>query len=211
MKLSKLISPCRHPLVALSTGIILGAIIIFGIRFVSYAPANIHYHANFEVYLNGERQAFKDPRYYQEVAICSTGQGITVPQARAHLHDADNSAIHIHDHAVTWGQFFNNLGWVIGPDFIETDNNTLYREDATSKLHIYINDQDYTGLTNLTNTIIKDKDRLLISYGNQDETMLLSEAKAVPSTASMYDTSHDPASCAGDEKVTLLDRFKHLF
>ncbi|MDL2341678.1 MAG: hypothetical protein QFB87_01190 [Patescibacteria group bacterium] len=209
LKLNSAVS--KNPVASLIYGLVLGAILVLGIRFATYAPEHIHYHANFAVYINGQQELFKEPRYYQEVAICSKGRGITVPEARVHLHDNDNSAIHVHDHAVTWGQFFNNLGWNIGSDFIQTADSTMYRADGTNKLHIFINNQDYTDLTNLANTVIKDKDRLLISYGNQDDATLLKEAKAVSSSAAKYDVSKDPASCAGAETVTLHDRLKHLF
>ena len=202
---------CQHPVTALVSGLLLGALLILGIRFATYKSDGTHYHANFAVYLNGTREEFKNPRYYQEEAICSKGQGITSPEARAHLHDADNSVIHVHDHAVTWGQLFNNIGWSIGTDFVQTDNGTIYREDATNKLHIYFNNQDYTGLTSIANRVIKDKDRLLVSYGNLDDATLMQEAKAVLSTAAAEDASKDPAACASNKAVSFSDRLHHLF
>lgn len=193
------------------SGFIFGSLLLLAIRFATYAPEHTHYHANFAVYINGQRETFKNPIYYQEAAICSKGQAITKPEARAHLHDNDNSAIHVHDHAVTWGQFFNNLGWNVGSDFIQTDTNTMYREDGTNKLHIYINEQDYTGITTLTNTVIKDKDRLLLSYGTQDTASLVTEARAVSHSAARYDASRDPANCTGHDQPTISERLHHLF
>jgi len=193
-----------------AVSLVLGALIILGIRFFTYKPDQVHYHANFAVYLNGVREQFKGPQYYQEVAICSSTNGITIPQQRAHMHDGINSVIHVHDHAVTWGQFFENLGWYVGPDFIETDNGTMYRTDDTNKLNIILNGQDYTGLTPITDMVIKDKARLLVSFGNIDNSTLQKEYKSVPATAAHYDAAKDPASCAGTEKVTAKDRFKHL-
>ena len=210
MALKNPLTYCKHPVTALVSGIIIGTLVILGIRLATYSPERVHYHANFAVYLNGTREQFKSPRYYEEVAICSQGRGITTPEARAHLHDSDNSAIHIHDHAVTWGQFFNNIGWSIGPDFIQTDNGVSYREADASKLHIFINNQDYTGLTSIANRVIKDKDRLLVSYGNQDDATLMKEAAVVPATAAAHDASKDPASCAGAEAVTFKERLQHL-
>lgn len=195
----------------LSSGLILGALIILGIRFFTYSPDQVHYHANFAVYINGKREEFKGPQYYQEVAICSSTTGITIPQQRAHMHDDINSVIHIHDHAVTWGQFFENFGWYVGPDFIQKDDGTRYVADDTNKLNIIINGQDYTGLQAITNNVIKDRDRLLLSFGDIDSKTLDKEFKSVPSTAKHYDESKDPASCAGSEKVTTKVRLHHLF
>ncbi|MDB5175654.1 MAG: hypothetical protein JWM81_512 [Candidatus Saccharibacteria bacterium] len=210
----KIITFLKRPAVLLIAGILIGVLAVLIIRFATYSPNNehTHYHANFAVFINGQREEFKAARYYQEVSICATGKGITIPQQRAHMHDNINSAIHVHDHAVTWGQFFENLGWYIGPDFIEKDDGTMYREDATNKLHLIIDGQDYTGITTLTNTVIKDQSRVLISFGNIDATTLTTEFKAVPSTAKHLDETPDPASCSGSEEtVTTTDRLKHLF
>jgi hypothetical protein len=112
---------------------------------------------------------------------------------------------------VTWGQFFENLGWYVGPDFIQKDDGTRYVADDTNKLNVVINGQDYTGLQAITNEVINDRDRLLLSFGNIDQKTLDQEFKSVPSTAKHYDESKDPASCSGSEKVTLKDRLHHLF
>jgi len=192
-------------------GLLVGALIILVIRFFTYSPVQVHYHANFAVYLNGQRQEFKGPQYYQEVAICSATTSIAIPQQRAHMHDNINSVVHVHDHAVTWGQFFENLGWFVGPNFIQTDSGAMYTASGADKLHILINDQDYTDLTPITNMVIKDKSRLLVSFGDLSDQQLQAEYKTVPSTAARYDADKDPASCSGTENTTFSGRLHHLF
>lgn len=115
-------------------GLLLGVVVLLAIRFVTYNPPSVHYHANFAVYIDGQRELFKGPQYYQEVAACTLTDSISLPQQRAHMHDNINSVVHVHDHAVTWGQFFENLGWYIGPNFIETADGTLYGENGQNKL-----------------------------------------------------------------------------
>jgi hypothetical protein len=192
-------------------GLILGALAMLAIRFFTYKPVQVHYHANFAVYINGQREEFKGAQYYQEVAICSSTNSISIPQQRAHMHDNINSVVHVHDHAVTWGQFFENLGWFVGPSFIQTDSGATYTENGAAKLHILINGQDYTDLTAITNMLIKDKSRLLVSFGDINDQTIQQEYKTVPSTAAKYDAEKDPASCSGAESVTTTDRLHHLF
>jgi hypothetical protein len=199
------------PLSMLLLGFLLATLVLLGIRFLTYKPDQVHYHANFAVYINGQREQFKDPSYYQEVAICSSTTGITAPQQRAHMHDQISDTVHVHDHAVTWGQFFENLGWYIGPDFLVTKDGTKYVADDSDQLHIIIDGQDYTGLTSITNLVIKDRSRLLVSFGNADDATLQKQFQSVPSTAKHNDETQDPASCAGSEKVTVSQRLHHLF
>jgi hypothetical protein len=190
-------------------GLLVGILVILGIRFITYkAPAETHYHANFAVFINGKQENFKNPQFYEEVKVCSL-HGST-PQARVHMHDETPGVIHVHDEAVTWGQFFENLGWVIGPDFIRTTD-TLYTADDTNKLNLVLNGQNLTGLTSITDQVIQDRDRLLVSFGPSDQPALDSEYKIVPNNAGHFDTTKDPASCQGAETTTTSDRLKHLF
>lgn len=188
-------------------GLLLGAFIVLAVRFITYAPTETHYHANFAVYINGQQEPFKDPKYYQEVTLCSL-HGST-PLSRAHMHDEVPGVIHVHDQAVTWGQFFENLGWGIGPNYLY-DGSTLHVGDGSAQLNIELNGQNLTGLTDISDQVIQDKDRLLVSFGNIDPQTLSSEYKTVPTSAAQYDKQKDPSSCKGPEDVTLADRFKHL-
>jgi len=198
--------------VLVAAGLLLGALIVLAIRFATYSnPNHTHYHANFAVYINGQRQTFASPTYYQEVTAC-TVSGTIQPEQRAHMHDNINSLVHVHDDGVTWGQFFENLGWYVGPDFIQTRDGTMYKADGINKLHVILNGDDYTGLAPITNQVIGDDDRLLLSFGDASNTDLQKQYKSVPSTAHHYDITKDPASCAGQmEKVTFHDRLHHLF
>ncbi len=206
--MKKLLKSARFLFVA---GLLLGALIVIAIRFATYSVHQTHYHANFAVYINGQRQEFKGPQYYQEVAACVV-HGTIQPAQRAHMHDNTNSVIHVHDDGVTWQQFFNNIGWTLGPNFIQDDQSNTYTEDDTNKLNVMLNGQNLTDLTNIANQTIKDEDRMLISFGNIDTTTLQQEFETVPATAHHYDITPDPASCSGQmEQVTTSDRLHHLF
>jgi hypothetical protein len=190
-------------------GLLLGALVILGIRFATYSPHKVHYHANFAVYINGQQEKFKDPTYYEEVNICNL-KGTLTPQARTHMHDEEAGVVHVHDDAVTWGDFFANLGWVLGPDFIRT-RTKLYVTDDTNKLNIILNGQNLTDLSSIANQVIQDRDRLLVSYGPDDQITLAAQYKTVPSNAAEVDKRQDPSTCSGGDKVTPGDRLRHSF
>jgi hypothetical protein len=195
----------------LAAGIVLGALAVGVIRFATYSgPQQTHYHANFAVYLNGKREQFANPAYYEEISAC-TVSGTIQPAQRAHMHDNINSVVHVHDDGVTWGQFFENLNWYVGPNFIQTRDGIMYHAAGSQKLHVMLNGDDLTGLGAITNQVIGDDDRLLISFGDISDTSLQKEYKTVPATAHHYDITNDPASCAGQmQKVTVSERLHHL-
>ena len=191
-------------------GILVGMFIILGIRFVAYKAEDIHYHANFVLYINGQREEFKNPRYYTEVNLC-TADNAMIPATRVHMHDGINDVIHVEASSVTWGAFFENLGWTFGPTAIITPDGTVYSEYGDNKLNLTLNGLDYTDMGGLANTVIRDKDRLLISYGNIDRAVLSSEYNSVASNAQKYDLSKDPKSCGSHDSATMKTKFEHMF
>lgn len=198
----------RHTIVAGVIGAVVGVTALLGARFVTYQKPYVHYHANFAVYINGEREEFKNPIYYTEGGCIA--EGVKTPLMRAHMHDSVNDVVHVEDHAVTWGNFFENLWWSVGSDYIQKSDGTMYKADDTNKLHLIINGQDYTDFGSLANKEIKDKDRVLISYGNEDKQALESQYKTVADSAAKYNAQSDPATCSGSHKTTTKDKLKHL-
>jgi len=199
----------KKTLFASGVGVILGALVILGIRFVTYAvPPQVHYHANFAVYINGVRQEFKGFQYYEETAAeTCTLHPVDSPKERAHMHDNVNSVVHVEDHLVTWGNFMQNLGWGMGADYIKTGD-AMYTNGEQGKLSFILNGKPVEGVAG---QIIQDKDKLLISYGTDSSTRLQQEYKTVPATAIKYDTSKDPASCgAGHGGMAASERMRHL-
>jgi hypothetical protein len=97
--------------------VLVGAVVL---RLFTLTPHTTHYHANFALYINGQRDEFKSFTFYEEVQSCA-GHDTNNPKIRVHLHDQKNDVVHVHDAAVTWGHFFANLGYSLGDTFIKTD------------------------------------------------------------------------------------------
>jgi hypothetical protein len=196
--------------IALVSGLLLGALALLAIRFATYHnPKGVHYHANFAMYIDGQRQQLNEPFYYEAVgAGCDPNEKMT-PHERAHMHDNVNSIVHVHDSAVTWGNFFQNIGWVVDTSLIEDSHGKIYMADGQSKVTFILNGKT---TDNVVNQVIGDQDRLLVSFGISSEQDLQNQFNSVPATAHQADISKDPASCGGGVvPTTTSDRFKHLF
>lgn len=194
-------------LVGLS-GFIIGLIIILGTRFLTYQPAkDVHYHANFAVYINGQREQFKNFTYYVDIEGSCTLEKQMTPRERAHMHGNVNDVVHIEDQTVTWGQFFQNIGWVVDPMVIRTPDQILLETDL-GKINFLLNGKH---VENIVNRVVNDKDRLLVDYGTNSDQVLQQEYESIATTASKYDTIQDPADCSGHKESTWQDRMKHMF
>lgn len=195
------------------TGLLAGltaALLLFAVvRFVSYSVDHTHYHANFAVYINGEREEFKGAQYYEDVAVCSLDEAVT-PKSRVHMHEQIGDTVHVHDDAVTWGMFFQNLGWVVDGDVIRMPDGTVLSENAEAgtKISFRLNGQSQPSIAN---TVIGSEDKLLIDYGVSSREQLDDRYKQVSSSAAKANQSPDPASCGGSDEDGIASRFKNIF
>lgn len=178
-------------------GLFAGILIVLSIRFFNYKPEERpHYHANFVIYLNGQKEEFKDIFYYIGGESCTTeGEHEVTPQARAHMHDMVNDVVHIEDEAVTWGQFFQNIGWMVDSKLIRTPDQ-VFMADSQSKVSFMLNGKK---VDSVTNRVVGNKDRLLVDFGSTNDDTLQKEFDAIASTAEKYNGSKDSGSCGAGE------------
>jgi len=189
-------------------GLAVGALMILGIRFFTYMPESVHYHANFAVYVNGEREPFEGMRYYEETAATScTLEKVESPLERAHMHGNVNDVVHVEDHLVTWGSFFQNIEWGVGDTYLKTSDK-IFEADVQNKMTFMLNGKKVDSIANL---VISSEDKLLVSYGNGSSDQLQKQYDSVQNKAHKYNTEQDPAGCSGHDSPTTSDRFKHLF
>ena len=190
------------------TGILIGMLVILGIRFVSYQPPkDVHYHANFAVYIDGKQEQFSNPLLYEEISECSISTE-KKPSERAHLHENVKDVVHVEDSAVTWGNLFHNINWNVGDKYLDTSDILLVNTE-TKKVTYVLNGEE---VSNITNKVIGDKDRLLVSYGTATNDEINKQFSTVATSAEKYNATKDPASCSGGlSEDSIKNRLKNVF
>ncbi len=187
--------------------VLLGMLIVTGWRFVAFKSDEVHYHANFALYLNGKRDEFKSFAFYEEVQACVDSNSDS-PKTRVHMHDRNNGLIHAHETGMTWGYFFANLGYTLGDAVVATGSGSYVDGQDNAKLSFVLNG---TPVTSIAGKIIKTEDRLLINYGNDDKKTLEQRYNTVPTDARKANTEHDPSTCSGGHELNFWDRLKKSF
>lgn len=182
-------------------GLLVGVVGLTAIRFALQPSHEVHYHANFAVFIHGQREQFKGFQYYQEEASCSAKD---TPQSRVHMHDNNNHIVHVHDTRVTWADLFNNLGWVLG-DHLVSDGIHAYQDGQGGKLSFVLNGKP---TASIADEVIKSEDRLLISFGGEDQDGLNQQFKQIESDAHQFNEQKDPAACKGPEDTGLWPRLE---
>lgn len=176
---------------------------VIGMRFLLVEKEQVHYHANFAVYIDGRREMFDNFSFYEEVTACDP-DSLNNPRSRVHLHDNNPSTVHIHDSAATWGHLFANLGYALGDDVLAT-RDTVFTPDDTKQLRFILNGKQMSSVSNRT---IDDRDVLLIDYSDSSEPTLLQRFSEIPRDAGDYNAKDDPASCAGSTSESFWQRLR---
>ena len=187
----------KNLIIALSIGFVAGFLLLFGLHVLRAEQHGVHYHANFALYINGDRDEFDNFTFYEEIQACQPGETLQ-PGARVHMHDFINHVIHVHDSGVTWGHFFSNLGYTLDDNAIITDDGVFIDgEDGT--LTFILNGEPTRAIAN---QLIQDTDVLLVNYGTESEEVITERYANIPNDAQDYNEVDDPSSCAGEHDVS---------
>ncbi len=185
-------------------GFLLGALWLIAVRFVTWRTDNVHYHANFALYINDEREMFDNFTFYEEVQAC-VGDAVNDPRTRVHMHDNVNHVVHVHDAAATWGAFFANLGYTLGDELLRTRDELYIDGENGNKLTFVLNGEEVGSIANRT---IESEDVLLISYGKSSSAELDERYGSIITDAAEYNTRNDPSSCTGSQEATFGERLR---
>ncbi len=188
---------------ALLTGFMLGAIFLVALRFVTFKDTRIHYHANFALYINGQRDEFKSSTFYEETQSCTAEE--VGPRQRVHLHDQKPHVVHVHDKGSTWGHIFANLGYGLNGKSVQTDKGVFIDNQDDNQLTFILNGKEVQGLAN---EIIESEDVILINYGKDDQATLLKRYDEIKKDAAEYNQTTDPSTCSGSKPITFTERLK---
>lgn len=176
-----------------AAGVIISFLAVVAVR-LEYPPEHTHYHANFALFINGEREEFKSFAFYEEVQSCvDPGNN---PRHRVHMHDRVNHVVHVHEPAVTWGHFFANIGFGLTNNSVKTDGGVFVDGINGKKLSFVLNGQP---VQVIANEVINSEDVLLVDYGSGEN--LQDKYNQITQDANEYNRRNDPSSCSGPAEV----------
>ena len=193
---------------AVAVGVVLGAVALVAVRAVATAPEEpVHFHANFAMFVNGERYDLSDDRFMEDVALCGEDAHRISPPARVHLHNNNQDVVHVHHGGATWGHFMANLRMVLGDRILVTRDGEVHQTGGGSTLKFILNGRPELSVYNEP---IRPGDRLLVSYGAEAEAeVVASQFPQVASDAPQFDLLPDPAGCGGGHSHGWRERLRH--
>lgn len=165
---------------------------VISLRFLilDYATG-VHYHADFQIYIQGEPLLLDNPSYYEEDTACNVGNQ-THPTSRVHLHDQIPHVIHIHDEAATYSHLMSNLGFNLSNKVLQT-RDKINIDQQGGRLRFILNGQP---VFDIANKVIRNEDVLLIDFSNDNLDVLKERYNNIERGAAEANLSQDPAGCA---------------
>ena len=192
------------------TGVVVGVVALGLLRLAFAEPEPVtHYHANWALFVDGQRLDLAEERYMEDVVRCKADPTRVDPEDRVHLHNLNADVVHVHDGGATWGHLLANLGFAVGDDYLFTDTGARLFGTPERPLKFILNGQEVPSIRNL---VIENRDRLLISYGTETaEVVARTQFPRVASTAAEHNTRPDPAGCSGPAEEGLGERLRRAF
>ena len=90
-------------------------LILGGIYIYREQTKPIHYHAGFQIYVDGELQDFSDWKYMHTLPCNADGKATAgeLQIDKAHLHDRIGDVVHVHTGGALWKDLFINIQFPI--------------------------------------------------------------------------------------------------
>ncbi|MBI4009728.1 MAG: MoaD/ThiS family protein [Candidatus Aenigmarchaeota archaeon] len=133
------------------------------------APGSTHIHQDFKVYVSGNAIDFSLGKYQK-------------PHLNAHVHleGGDGDLIHVHATGVTMEFFLKSLGIKFEKDCLTMDTGDKYCNEGDKALKFYVNSKPSSEWEKY---VLKDGDKILVSYGNESEDQITQQLSSVTDKA----------------------------
>ena len=190
---------------------VLVGVLALGLARLAFAPLNpsTHHHANWAVFVDGERLDLSGDRFMEEVSACSASDQGILPTQRIHLHEKVDDVVHVHHPGATWGALMANLDMSLGDRHLFTADGGRYFHGEDGRSMVFI--LNGIAVPSVHNRVVASGDRLLISVGPDPDAAEAREYPQVADNALEYNERMDPASCAGHGELPLLTRLRLAF
>ena len=102
------------------------------------------------------------------------------------LPEKNGDVLHMHATGVPLWIFFDSINMDLSKDCLVLDNGKKFCNDDKNTLKFYVNGQPNN---EFGSRVIKDLDKYLVSYGNEDEAAIQQQLSSVTNLAAGYSSS----------------------
>jgi len=171
------------------------AIVLLAYQFFFTKPPSVqpqeeyHAHADFAVFVNGEKLNFSQKQFMHEEACGKPGEqhiiDLNTDEGRkdaAHLHDLNGNVIHFHHENATLALFFQNLGFSLSKECLQTPQGRFCNTES-KKLKVF---KDGLQIQDFGKFVPQDSDKILVTYGSEGAGEVRAQNEQLTSQACIY-------------------------
>lgn len=157
---------------------------IGGIGYLAYSAAtsgpkigplnSAHEHADWAIYINGQRMILNGSKYQHKSDYVHMESG--------------TDTIHLHAINIQLSYLLGTLGMKITPTSLNVEGVT-YNNEGDKKVRVFVNGKENTGFDKY---IMKSLDKILVLYGNEDDSQIQAYIKTIPDEAKKIDQPQPP-------------------
>lgn len=131
-----------------------------------------HIHADFKVYILGNPIDFSLQKYQ-------------VKDELIHVEDGDGDVMHMHATGINLGYFFETLGMRIDKECITLETGNKYCNTGNAQFRVFLKSEDsgWEQLYYPADYVIQDLDKILVTYGAEDEESIKKQMESVTDKA----------------------------
>ena len=127
-------------------------------------PKQTDKRASFAIFTNGTFRIFTDSRYHNQ-------------SSDVFLTEAEPNIVYVKKEGITWGDFFKTLPMTLSKECLTTGTGQRFCTGETGLLGFYLNGERDP---NALDKEISDEDKLLVSFGSQNEEEIQSQLSQIP-------------------------------
>ena len=134
-----------------------------------------HIHADWKIYINGKLLDFAENKYFMRSSFM-------------HLDDNKNQqdasgVLHMHATGVPLWVFFKSIWMDFSKDCITLDNKEKFCNDEDKNIKFFVNGKENSEFENY---VFKNLDKILISYGNDNEEEIKNQLNSITDFAKLH-------------------------
>ena len=170
-------------------GAVVGIGILGAIRYSRpVEETHVHYHANWAVFVDGQRLDLSGNEYMEDVFQCMADPSSQTPETRIHMHENNQDVVHVHDSGTTWDHLLANLGFGIGHDYFDSGKMRL-QNDGTRTLKFVLNGRLVTSVRDVP----RQRSKCATRSGSSHAPRKLEVRKGAGNVPAPFLTSGPPA------------------
>jgi len=135
-----------------------------------------HIHADWKIYIDGKALDFYDKSHMERMRNNMPVSSFIHVDSDSPAPEKTGDILHMHASGVPLWIFFESVGMKFDKECFALDDGRSYCNNATNRLRFYVNGKENSEYENY---VFKGNDRILISYGNENEEEIRQQLSSI--------------------------------